>query len=381
MPKDCFARPEDICAHTGEDYARYEGAVSPPVFQTSMFLDGGSFEYSRVTNPTLEVFEEKVAALEHAGGDGRALVYSSGSAAITSVLLSTLRAGAHVIMVRTCYGSARGFSAFLERYGVQVTFVRGTEPGEFEEALRPETALIYLESPSSCVFDLQDIRAVSELAHAHGIPVAIDNTYSTPIFQRPLELGADLVIHSATKYFGGHSDALAGVVIGRGERIRRLSAERSMLGNITPPMQAWLLTRGLRTLPLRMKAAYERGLAVARFLEAHPKVERVFYPALESHPQHELFVRQMQGAGSLMSFIPRGSYESRAEMLSRFRVFSRAQSWGGYESLIYPLGVLEPPTELSTRLFGGGVFRLYAGLEDTDTLLDDLDRALSALKD
>lgn len=379
-----FTKPEDIAAHYGEDYTLHYGAMSPPIFQTSIFNEdvGGPYSYSRVTNPTDEVFENKVAAMEHAmpGDGGRALVTSSGVSAIVTAVMSVMGAGDHMIMVRSAYGSGRAAIRWLSRYGVDVTFVRGTELSQFEAALRPNTKLIYLESPSSGIFELQDLRAVSELAKAHGIMTAIDNTYCSPIYQQPLDMGIDLVVHSATKYLGGHSDVIAGVVVGRGDAIREAETTRFNLGCIAPPMQAWLLQRGIRTLPVRMKAHFENGMTVAQYLESHPMVERVYYPALESHPQHELYLRQMSGCGGLLSFKPCGSYESRVEMVSRFRVFTRAQSWGGYESLVYPLGALAEPNEEINAAYDGGVIRLAVGLENIDTLLEDLEQALGALR-
>ena len=384
MADSIFTKPEDIAAHYGEDYSLNYGAMSPPIFQTSIFADdvGGPYGYSRVTNPTDEVFERKVAAMEHAFPEdgGRALVTSSGVSAIVTAVLSVVHAGDHMIMVRTSYSSGRAMVRWLDRFGVSVTFVRGTQLSEFEEAIQPNTKLIYLESPSSGIFELQDLRAVSGLARAHGIKTAIDNTYCSPVYQQPLDMGIDLVIHSATKYLGGHSDVIAGVVVGRGDAIREAASTRLTLGCIAPPMQAWLLQRGIRTLPVRMKAHFENGMAVAKYLESHPMVERVYYPALESHPQHDLYLRQMSGCGGLLSFKPRGSYESRAEMVSRFRVFTRAQSWGGYESLVYPLGALGAPNEEINAAYDGGVIRLAVGLEHIDTLLEDLEQALAALK-
>ena len=374
--KKCLS-PEDICAHYGEDYSQHFGAMSPPIYQTSLFLDGNAYTYSRAGNPTLEVFEKKVAALEHAD---MALVYTSGLAAITSAIFSNVKAGDHIICVHSVYGPARGYMRWLERFGITCTFVDGAKLSDFEEALTPSTRLIYLESPSSGIFALLDLPAVSAFAKAHNCVTVIDNTYSTPIFQQPLYLGVDLVVHSASKYFGGHSDAVAGVIAGRGEMIRRISGERCMLGNAAPPMLAWLLQRGIRTLPIRMKEAFQRALTVAKYLEAHPMVEKVYYPALESHPQHDLYLKQMTGCGGLMSFKPRGSYESRAEMVKRFQVFKQAPSWGGYDSLVYPLGALSEPDDECKAALDGGVIRLYVGLEDVDTLIADLEQALSVLR-
>lgn len=373
----CFSQ-EDICAYYGEDYTQHFGAMSPPIYQTSLFLNGNPYTYSRVSNPTLEVFEKKVAALEHAD---LALVYSSGLAAITSAIISNVKAGEHIICVHSVYGPARGFIRWLERFGISCTFVNGEKLSDFKEALTPQTRLIYLESPSSGIFALQDLPAVADFAHAHQCITIIDNTYSTPIFQQPLDFGIDLVVHSASKYFGGHSDAIAGIIAGRGDMMSRISGERCMLGNAAPPILAWLLQRGIRTLPIRMKEAFQRALTVAKYLEAHPMVEKVYYPALESHPQHELYLKQMTGCGGLMSFKPRGSFTSRAEMVKNLKIFKQAPSWGGYDSLVYPFGALSKPDDECKAAYDGGVIRLYVGLEDINTLIKDLEQALSVLQD
>lgn len=371
------SNPDDICAHHGEDYSMHYGAMSPPIYQTSLFLEGNKYNYSRVDNPTLEVFEQKISALEH--GD-RALVVTSGMAAITTAILSCVSAGDHVIMVRTAYGPARGALSYLKRFGISHTFVHGIRLEDFEEAIRPNTRVIYLESPSSSIFELQDLRAISILAKEHDITTIIDNTCATPIFQKPLDMGIDLVVHSATKYFGGHSDVVAGVIVGRGELIEGIfRQERPIFGNAAPPMQAWLLQRGLRTLPIRMRAHEKSALIVAEYLETHPAVERVYYTALHSFPQRELYLSQMTGSGGLLSFKPLGSYDKRAEFIQKLKVFKFAPSWGGYDSLVYPLGALTPPDAQSLDAFDGGVIRLYVGLEEISTLIEDLDQALTVL--
>ena len=374
--QDFFA-PEDICAHCGDDYSQHYGAMSPPIYQTSLFLLGENnpYCYSRVGNPTLDVFERKMAALEN--GD-RALVVMSGMAAITTAIFSRVRLGDHIVMVKTAYGPARAFASYLERFGISVTFVGGAL-SDFEKALRPKTKLFYLESPSSGIFELQDLAAVSALARANGVATIIDNTYSSPIYQKPLDLGVDIVVHSASKYLGGHSDVVAGVIVGRGETINQLADSRTMFGNAAPPIQAWLLQRSLRTLAIRMPVHSKGALAVAEYLECHPQVEKVYYPALKSHPQHELYLRQMTGAGGLLSFKPRGTYPARKKFFERLRVFQNGPSWGGYDSLAYDLGSLRPPDENTNETFDGGVIRLYIGLEALDTLLGDLEYALQAL--
>ncbi|MBQ8508866.1 MAG: PLP-dependent transferase [Clostridia bacterium] len=369
-----YRTPEDICAHLGDDYARFEGAIVPPIFQNSLFVlptetngvTQTDYAYTRTSNPTVEIAERKIAALE--GGDG-ALCFGSGVAAISSAILHFVRANSHVILVDSSYGCTLAFiKGYLhERFAVDFTLVEGSSVDEIAAAIRPETSLIYVESPSSLVFRMQDIAAIAELAKAHGIGTVIDNTYATPLHQQPLRHGIDIVCHTATKYMGGHSDILGGALIARREIIESIqNNERSLLGANIDPHQAWLLLRGLRTLPLRLKQHGESGRRVAEFLESHPKVEKVLYPGSATYPQPELFDRYLTGTNGLMSFIPRGTTEQAKRLVGLLHCFQNGCSWGGFESLAIYVG---------TPAYGNLV-RIHVGLENVDTLIADLAQAL-----
>ena len=380
MKETAFTKPEDIVAHYGEDYDMYFGAMSPPIFQTSLFVQNGQpYTYSRAENPSTDLAEEKIAALEH--GD-RALLVSSGCAAITTAIGSVIKAGDHVVMQRNAYGPAKMYMQYMERFGVSHTFVDGRTIENIEAAITEHTSVIYLESPSTFTFELQNLRQVAELAKSKGIVTIIDNTYSTPLFQKPLDFGIDMVVHSCTKYIGGHSDIVAGVIVGKKERMDNLcNVERGMYGNITTPMQGWLITRSLRTLPIRMERHFANAKTVAAFLESHPKVTRVFYPALKSNPQYDLYQAQMTGASGLMSFKVEGTEEQKLELLKKMKVFQYAVSWGGYDSLINAPGIRWKFGEADAEIFGSdGLYRISVGLEDVNTLLEDLENGLSALK-
>ncbi|MDR1438640.1 MAG: aminotransferase class I/II-fold pyridoxal phosphate-dependent enzyme [Clostridiales bacterium] len=377
---------EDICAHVGDDYADYMGAVVPPIFQNSLFVipaEGGGaanlgYNYTRVSNPTIEVAERKVAALERGGG---ALCFGSGMGAITAAILHFAGSGSHVVMIRSVYGVTRVFlTDFLEKkFGVSVTAVNGDSTDEILAAVRPETSLIVLESPSSAVFKMQDLKAVADFARARGIGTVVDNSWATPMYQNPLEYGIDLVCHSASKYLGGHSDIVGGVAAGSRDLIGKLSAERFLLGAIMDPHQAWLLTRGLRTLPVRLERHGRSALAVARFLEGHPRVRRVFYPALESYPQRELARRYLTGFSGLMSFVPDGTPDGIRKMISKCRYFQHGVSWGGFESLIVSISVGASEKDAAAGDAPVNLVRIHVGLEDEAALVADLDQALRAL--
>jgi len=371
-----FTTHEDIVAHYGEDYNANFGAMAPPIYQTSLFVHNGqAYDYSRVSNPTLDLAEEKLAALEH--GD-KALLYSSGLAAITSAILGNIKSGEHIVMQRTSYGPATGFLQYLEKFGITHTLVDGKHFENIEAAVKDNTRILYLESPSSAVFEMQDLRKAVVLAKKKGIVTMIDNTWSTPIFQKPLDIGIDLSIHSCSKYIGGHSDLIAGAVIGKGEIMAKLACERTMYGNALAPTQAWLITRSLRTLPVRMAQHYKNAMEIASFLENHPKVTKVNYPGLASYPQRDLFLSQMTGGSGVMSFNIDATPEKYEEVHQAFRIFQRAVSWGGYDSLVCEFGVAGDKKR--EEIYGkGGLFRLSVGLESTDMLKEDLEQALSVL--
>lgn len=372
---------EEICTHLGDDYDRYLGAIVPPIFQNTLFtrktMDHG-YTYTRVANPTTEIAEQKISALE-SGEAG--LCFSSGMGAISAVLISLLEQGSHVIYPLNVYGPTRTFIAgYMSRFGVEATAVQGSDLQEIEQAIRPNTRVIYLESPLSNTFELQDLRAVAGLAQSRGITTVIDNTWATPLLQNPLLLGVDIVVHSASKYLGGHSDILGGVVVGGRERLARISREeRGLFGAVMDPHQAWLLIRGLRTLPVRMRQHEESALRIAAFLEAHPCVERVLYPGLRSDPQYELGQSQMSGYSGLMSFVPRCGSDRVLGLIKGLRLFEEGPSWGGFESLINSPGLwLDEETSVRHGI-PRGLLRISIGLENAESLMEDLDQALRSV--
>jgi len=373
---------EDICAHQGDDYNKFLGAVVPPIFQNSLFVSTEELEksqdklyaYTRVSNPTIEVAEVKLAALEKAEA---ARCFGSGMAAISSAIMHWIKAGSHVVAVDTVYGPANRFlSEYLSRFDVETTFVSGVSIQEIEEAVQENTDLIYLESPSTYTFVIQDLPAIAKLAKEKKIATVIDNTWATPINQNPLEFGIDMVVHSASKYLGGHSDLVAGVIAGRKEDLENLSyGERELFGGILGPQEASLLTRGLRTLPLRMKQHQENAMAVAEFLEGHPKVKRVIYPGLPSFSQYDLGKTLMKGYSSLMSVIIDAQGDRIVAFAKELEYFQCGPSWGGYESLVSPVGAFSEDGSLIPK----GLVRLFVGLENQETLIEDLKQALDKL--
>jgi len=372
-----YKTPEDIVAHVGDEYEKYEGAIVPPLFQNSLFvhpteangMTSSEFDYTRMSNPTLDIAERKIAALE--GGDG-ALCFSTGMAAIGAAILHFVKSGSHIVMVDTAYGGATAVANYVkDKFGVEVTFVDGRDTAEIRDAIRPNTTLIYVESPSSLVFRMQDIAEIAKMAKERGITTMMDNTYSTPILQQPLKHGIDVVVHSVTKYMGGHSDLMGGAVVSNRDIITAIrNSERAILCGTMDPHQAWLLTRGLRTLPTRLKQHAENAAKVAEFLENHPKVEKVYYPGSETYEQPELFEKYMTGRNGLMSLVPKGSAEEAKKFVGRLHFFQNGCSWGGFESLALYLG---GPVD---RLV-----RIHVGLENPDTLIADLDQAVNRMEE
>lgn len=379
-----YQTPEDICAHVGDDYAKFGGAIVPPIYQNSLFVQptdvngvtNTEYAYTRVSNPTIDVAERKVAALE--GADG-ALCFSSGMGAISSAIMHFVKAGCHVVLVGTAYGPTKNFicNYLGQKFGVTTTLVMGSSVEEIEQAIRPETTLIYLESPSSGVFIMQDLDAVARIAKAHGVGTCIDNTYATPLHQQPLRHGIDIVVHTASKYMGGHSDIVAGALAARREIIESIQHnERELLGNNMDPHQAWLMIRGIRTMPVRLRQHGASGRKVAAYLEKHPKVKKVFYPGSETYDQKELFDQYLTGTNGLMSFVLDGSEEQVMKFVNSLHCFQRGVSWGGFESLVVPLGWSE---EAAKYGMPKNLVRIHVGLEDADTLIADLDQALAKL--
>ena len=384
-----FMHLSEILFHLGEEREHYFHAVSPPVWQTSNFafptLDAfrraiadelGHHIYTRGNNPTTEILRKKLAALE---GAEDALVFPSGMAAISAAVLANLKAGDHVLCVEKPYSWTKTLlTRWLPRFGVSHTFVDGRDVENFRRAAQPNTTLLILESPNSLTFELQDLRACAEFARSRGIVTCIDNTNCTPLFQRPIELGIDLSIHTGTKYLNGHSDVVCGAVCGSREQIRKIFENEFMtLGAQLPPHDAALVIRGLRTLELRLKRSFESALTIARRLEAHPRVERVLFPWLESFPQHELARRQMSGCAGLLSFYLKIEHPEEAEaFFHRLERFLLAVSWGGHESLILPAVAFHKVPGRPDSSLPFNFFRLYVGLEDPDWLWEDLQRAL-----
>lgn len=382
-------RLDTLAAHAGDDPFLFLGAASPPIFETSTFIfesyeamekalaePESHFLYTRGNNPTVRVAEEKIAALE---GADFCRLFGSGMAAISAAILSCVKAGDHVVTVDTVYGPARTFlTRYLTRFGITTTVVDGCDLAEWEAAIRPNTALFYLESPSSMLMKLQDLSAVSNLAKRHGIKTVIDNSYSTALLQRPLELGIDLSVYSGTKYFGGHSDVLAGAIVGRTELLRPISQqEHQLLGGIIGPFEAWLVARGLRTLPVRMREHQVNTAKVAEFLAGHSRVARIHYPGHPSHPQYELAMRQMKGASSLLSFeLDTRDKEQVKRFVDAIHYFGLGASWGGYESLMILPSIGRKPAQDGPHTT---LVRIHVGLEDPADLIEDLDHALKVM--
>ncbi|MCS6830907.1 MAG: PLP-dependent aspartate aminotransferase family protein [bacterium] len=374
---------EDICTHWGEDPERYLGSVVPPIFQNSLFSapnvdirsrKTGRYIYTREANPTTDILNAKLAALE---GAEEARCFASGMAAISAALMSQLRNGDHVVCVRHVYYPARTLlQDYLKRFGVEVSFVRGTDVEDFEQALRPNTRVFYLESPTSINLWLQPIEAVCALARERGVITIIDNTWATPIFQRPVQMGVDIVVHSASKYLGGHSDVLAGVVCTSRRHIEAIHREMSLIGGILDPFAGWLVLRGLRTLPTRLRQHQQNAMQVAQWLCEHPAVHNVLYPGLPSHPQHELARCQMSGFSGLFSFtLKRNSREAAVSVVDALKVFRIGVSWGGYESLALPMLIEDYDGQQRWGL------RVHIGLEQPESLISDLERALRHAED
>lgn len=366
-------------------------AVGAPIWQTTTFRADSSEQfaemaasakpseyYTRYGNPTHEQVEATLCALE--GGEA-ALVTSSGMGAIFTSVMSHLQSGDHVVAQHNLYaGTNTLLEELLPRFGIERTFVDPTDSRNFASAIRPQTKLIYLETPTNPLMQITDLRAVAALAREHKITTIVDNTFSTPINQRPLEFGCDAVVHSATKYLGGHHDLMAGVIVSHQAFIERAWKFSLVAGATLSPFDGWLLLRGLRTLGLRVERHNRSALAVARFLEMHPKIERVYYPGLESHPQHALARSQMSGFTGVMSAELRGGHEAAARFIKSLRLATHAGSLGGFDTLVVHPSAMwsaHASSELGEeRKLGAGLVRISIGLEDEADLLRDFAQAL-----
>ena len=378
-----------ILNELAEDRTQYFNAVAPPIIQSSNFAfskveelrkafsdEYSTYLYSRGLNPTVDMLRKKLAALD---GAEDCLVFNSGASAIFCAVLANVKAGDHLISVKKPYTWAQKlFNVILPRFGVQTTYVDGTDIRHFESALQPNTRVIYLESPNSWDYALQDLEAVAALAKKHQIITICDNSYCTPLYQRPVELGIDLSLQSATKYIGGHSDVVAGVLSGSQSMIEKIfHSEYLNTGCGIPPFSAWLLLRGLRTLPMRLEHISRTTRRVIDFLKQHPKVENLLFPMDEDFPQYALARKQMQGACGLLSFYLKAGtireIESFCESLQHIRM---AVSWGGHESLILPKCAGIRPEKFNPENPDHRMLRLYVGLEEADYLIRDLEQAL-----
>ena len=369
---------ETIAVHSGRAVDPSTGAVTPPLHMSTTFERAGDgsyptgFVYGRVGNPTRNLLEECVRDLE---GGAAAAAFSSGMAAIMSVF-QTLSAGDHVIAPQDIYhGTARLLRERFARWQLDSTFVDMTDLDAVSQAVRPSTKLILIETPSNPLLKITDIAAAAEMAHQNGIVCVCDNTWASPVLQRCLDLGADLVVHSTTKYLGGHGDVTGGIVVsnredGVFEEVRNIQQDG---GAVPSPFDCWLLLRGIRTLPYRMRAHSENAERVAAFLDGHAKVEEVFFPGLESHPGHDIARRQMTAFGGMLSFRVRGGMEEAFGVASRASLFTRATSLGSYESLIEHRASIEGPDSLTP----GDLLRVSVGLENSDDLIADLEQALT----
>ena len=382
-----------IINELAEDRENYFNAVAPPIVQSSNFVfnkvddmrkafadEYSTYLYSRGLNPTVDILRKKLAALDNAED---CLVFNSGAAAIFAAVLANVKAGDHIVSVDKPYTWARKmFDEILPRFAVTTTYIDGRDIENFERAILPNTTVIYLESPNSWDFALQDLKAVAELAKAENIVTIIDNSYCTPLYQKPIDYGIDLTLQSATKYIGGHSDTVAGVLSGSSQMIERIfNSEYMNIGSGISPFNAWLLIRGLRTLPMRLEHISKTTVKVIEYLKQHPKIEEVLFPFDENFPQLQLAKQQMQGACGLLSFYFKpASLQAIEQFCESLQHIMMAVSWGGHESLIIPkcAGISSADFDVNNR--DHRMMRLYVGLEDADYLIKDLEQALGKME-
>jgi cystathionine beta-lyase len=385
------------CIHAGQEPEPLTGAVTVPIFQTSTFVQESfgnprqGYEYARTKNPTRLALEKQLAALE-GGADGSATAhaFASGMAAETTLMLSLVKAGDHVLVSRNTYGGTyRLFSKILENFGVTFAYVDTTNAKALRTAVTPATRMLFVETPTNPTMEISDLMALAALAKSESgrigakIRVVVDNTFATPFFQRPLALGCDVVVHSTTKYLNGHSDSVGGAVIcADPEDGAKIGFTQNAAGAILSPFDSFLVSRGIKTLPVRMRAHDANGRAVAGWLAAHAKVKKVFYPGLSSHPGHAVATRQMSGFGGMISF-DLGSIEAVKRFLDRVVVCALGESLGGVESLIsHPASMTHASVEPEERLRRGitpGLVRVSVGIEDVEDILADLENALAAV--
>ena len=376
------ARFSTICIHAGQEPDPSTGAIITPIFQTSTYVQDElgkhkGFEYARTQNPTRAALERNIAAIESGKA---ACAYASGMAAIGAIT-SMLKAGDHVVVTDNTYGGTfRLFDKVLTKFQLAFSYVDTSRPERIERAMRPETKMVFVETPTNPVLRLTDIARAAAIAHPHDARLVVDNTFASPCLQRPLELGADMVIHSTTKYLNGHSDSVGGIVIAtRDDDIEWLTFIQNAAGAILSPFDSWLVLRGTKTLAVRMAQHNINGQAIAEYLQSHAKVTQVIYPGLASHPQHDLARRQMRGFGGMVSFDV-GTFEAARRVCNRVRLMALAESLGGVETLIsHPASMTHASVPADRRAAIGitdSMVRISAGIEDPADLIDDLKQAL-----
>jgi cystathionine beta-lyase len=385
--------PETDLLHLGDDRARGRGAINTPVYRASLF----SFEtyqdylderargpagtvYSRVSNPTRAALEAKIAHLERAD---HAIAFSSGMGAISAALLALLKTGDHLLVAMCCYGPTRRLcDTLLSRMGIEVEYFDSRESYDLSRRLKPNTRAIYLESPGTYTLQIQNLRAVTSLARANNISTIIDNTWATPLYQRPIELGVDVVLHTATKYIAGHSDVMAGLLACNAGIYTVVQPVAEVLGAALSPDDAYLVTRGLRTLPVRLERQGASALALARWLQQRPEVQRVYHPGLPTFPGHSLALAQMSGCSGLfsVSMAPAAPLAAQHAFVNALAYFSIGVSWGGYESLMLPIGesYREAPRVRESMGIEDEMYRISVGLESVEDLIADLERGFAA---
>ncbi len=384
-------RQETEAVRGGTDLSRKNGPLATPIYQTSTFEVTDNEQqlratptdmfYTRYGNPTNTVAETAIAEME---GADAALVFSSGMNAITTSIMALLKSGDHIVAQRDIYGGTIKFlSQWLPKFGIETTFVDTVEYDQHENAIRPNTKLLYLESPTNPTLRVVDLRKVAAIGKNHKLITMIDSTFATPINQRPVEFGIDLVMHSGTKYFAGHSDLICGVMAGRGDLIEQIHHTRTTLGGNMDPHAAWLLLRGIKTVALRVQRQNLNALRVAQFLAKHPKVRKVNYPFLEGHPQHDVALEQMSGGGAVLSFEVDGTGQDACHLSEALRLFTLAPSLGGVDSLVcIPLLTSHAMIAADQREKMGvteQLIRISVGIENADDLIADLEQALKVV--
>jgi len=381
LPPD--ARFPTICIHAGQTPDPGTGAIITPIFQTSTYVQEAlgvhkGYEYARTQNPTRAALEQNIAAIE---GGTAAFAFASGMAAIDAIT-TLLAAGDHVVVTDNTYGGTfRLFDKVLRKYGLEFSYVDTSQLDLVERAMQPNTKMLFVETPTNPVMRLTDIEAVSALSRRHNARLVVDNTFASPAVQRPIPLGADLVMHSTTKYLNGHSDSVGGVVVAtHDEDVEWLRFIQNAAGAILSPFDSWLVLRGTKTLTVRMAQHNANGLALAEYLSSHPKVTKVFYPGLACHPQHALATRQMRGFGGMLSFDV-GTFEAAREVCNRVKLMALAESLGGVETLMcHPASMTHasvPPERRQAIGLTDSMVRISAGIEDPQDLIDDIRQALA----